>query len=73
VTFVFTDIEGSTRLWEERPEEMRTLVAQHDERFRAAIELNDGYVFATGGDGFAAAFGRAGNAVAAVEQCQVRF
>jgi predicted ATPase/class 3 adenylate cyclase len=70
VTFLFTDIEGSTRLWEERPDEMRALVAEHDERFRAAIEANDGYVFATGGDGFAAAFGRAADAVAAAEQCQ---
>jgi class 3 adenylate cyclase len=55
VTFLFTDIEGSTRLWEERAGEMRALVAQHDERFRAAIERNGRYVFATGGDGFAAA------------------
>ena len=38
VTFLFTDIEGSTRLWEERPDEMRALVAEHDERFRTAIE-----------------------------------
>jgi predicted ATPase len=70
VTFLFTDIEGSTRLWEERPDEMRVLVATHDERFRAAIEANGGHVFATGGDGFAAAFGRAADAVAAAEQCQ---
>ncbi len=59
VTFLFTDIEGSTRLWEERPDEMRVWVAEHDARFREVIEANDGYVFATGGDGFAAAFGRA--------------
>ena len=70
VTFLFTDIEGSTRLWEERPDEMRVAVAEHDAIVRAAIELNDGYVFATGGDGFAAAFGRAADAVAAAEQAQ---
>jgi len=57
-------------LWEDRPEEMRGLVAQHDERLRAAIEDNGGYVFATGGDGFGAAFGRAADAVAAAEQAQ---
>jgi predicted ATPase/class 3 adenylate cyclase len=70
VTFLFTDIEGSTRLWEERPDEMRVAVATHDAIVRAAIEDNDGYVFATGGDGFAAAFGRAGDAVAAAERAQ---
>jgi len=59
VTLLFTDIEGSTRLWEERPDEMRAALAQHDEILRSAIEGNHGYVFATGGDGFAAAFARA--------------
>ncbi len=49
VTFLFTDIEGSTRLWEERPDEMRAALAQHDEILRSAIEGNHGYVFATGG------------------------
>jgi class 3 adenylate cyclase len=58
VTFLFTDIEGSTRLWEERPDEMRAALARHDEILRATIEGNGGYVFATGGDGFAAAFAR---------------
>jgi class 3 adenylate cyclase len=70
VTFLFTDIEGSTRLWEERPDEMRVWVAEHDALFREAIEANDGYVFATGGDGFAAVFGRAADAVAAAGECQ---
>jgi predicted ATPase/class 3 adenylate cyclase len=70
VTFLFTDIEGSTRLWEERPEDTRALIADHDKRLRMAIEANGGYVFATGGDGFAAAFGRAADAVAAAEQGQ---
>ncbi len=56
VTFLFTDIEGSTRLWEEQPEEMRSELAHHDEILRTAIESREGYIFATGGDGFAAAF-----------------
>jgi predicted ATPase/class 3 adenylate cyclase len=70
VTFLFTDIEGSTRLWEERPDAMRAAVAEHDDLLRGVIEANGGFVFATGGDGFAAAFGRAADAVAAAEQTQ---
>jgi predicted ATPase len=70
VTFLFTDIEGSTRLWEERPDDMRALVAEHDARFRAAVEENRGYVVKTTGDGLHAAFGRAADAVAAAEAAQ---
>jgi predicted ATPase len=70
VTFLFTDMEGSTRRWEEDPDAMRLAVAKHDEVVRRAIEANGGYVFATGGDGFAAAFGRAADAVAAAQQAQ---
>jgi predicted ATPase/class 3 adenylate cyclase len=65
VTFLFTDIEGSTRLWEEEPVAMRTALARHDEILRSVIEAHGGYVFSTGGDGFAVAFARAGDAVAA--------
>ena len=50
---------------------MRELVAQHDKRFRAAIEANDGYVVKGTGDGFHAAFARAADAVTAAEQLQV--
>ena len=70
VTFLFTDIEGSTRLWEERRGEMADALAEHDAIVRSAIEANNGYVFATGGDGFAAVFGSAGEAVAAAEHVQ---
>jgi predicted ATPase len=70
VTFLFTDIEGSTRLWEEDPDAMRAWVSEHDVCVRDAIEACGGYVFATGGDGFAAAFGRAADAVAAAEHAQ---
>jgi class 3 adenylate cyclase len=71
VTFVFTDIEGSTRLWESAPEAMRTALARHDEIMRAAIEGSGGFVFATGGDGFAAAFDRAGDALSCARQAQL--
>ena len=56
VTFLFTDIEGSTRLWESAPEAMRQALERHDTLLRLAIEAHGGYVFATGGDGFAVAF-----------------
>src|SRR6516165_10164365 len=70
VTFLFSDVEGSTRRWEEDPDAMRLAVAKHDECVRGAIEGDRGYVFATGGDGFAAAFGRAADAVAAAQAAQ---
>src|ERR1700675_4543715 len=70
VTFLFTDIEGSTRMWEDATEEMRDLVAERDARFRASIEANDGYVVKGTGDGFHAAFSRAGDAVRAAEHLQ---
>jgi predicted ATPase/class 3 adenylate cyclase len=56
VTFLFTDIEGSTKLWQERPESMAISHARHDEILRAAIESNNGYVFQIVGDSFSAAF-----------------
>jgi predicted ATPase len=70
VTFLFTDMEGSTRRWEEDPDAMRVAAARHDEIVRGAIEANGGYVFATGGDGFGAVFSRAADAVAAAEAAQ---
>ena len=59
VTFLFTDIQDSTRLWEEAPAEMATTLPVHDTILRGAIERHGGYVFATGGDGLCAAFSTA--------------
>jgi predicted ATPase/class 3 adenylate cyclase len=56
VTFLFTDIEGSTRLWQEQPDAMAIAHARHDEILREAIESNNGYVFQIVGDSFSAAF-----------------
>jgi hypothetical protein len=42
VTFLFTDIEGSTRLWEEHPEAMRAALLQHDDLLRACIDRTGG-------------------------------
>jgi predicted ATPase/class 3 adenylate cyclase len=70
VTFLFTDIEGSTRLWEERGEEMSAALARHDTLLRKAIESNGGVVFSTGGDGLAAAFATAPYALTAALTAQ---
>ena len=70
VTFLFTDIEGSTRLWESAPEAMRQALERHDTLLRLAIEAHGGYVFATGGDGFAVAFASAGEALGAAMAMQ---
>ncbi len=59
VTFLFTDVEGSTRLWEEYPTEMQAALEDHDNILRTTIDAHGGYVFSTAGDAFAAAFTRA--------------
>ena len=62
VTFGFTDIEGSSRLWAAYRMQMAATVARHDEIVRALADDHEGYVFATGGDSFGVAFHRAGDA-----------
>lgn len=56
VTFLFTDIEGSTQLWQNCPASMQRALARHDELLRHVIEMNEGHVFKTVGDSFYAAF-----------------
>src|SRR5215210_3547652 len=70
VTFLFTDIEGSTRMWEKDPEAMGSTVARHDEVLRGAIEANEGHVFKTVGDAFCAAFPTAPDALEAAISAQ---
>jgi predicted ATPase/class 3 adenylate cyclase len=70
VTFLFTDIEGSTGLWESAPEAMRVALQRHDELLRSAIESARGYVFKTVGDAFCAAFTSARDAVEAAGAAQ---
>ncbi len=70
VTFLFTDIEGSTRLWEEYPQAMRDALARHDALVRAAIEGHRGHVFKTMGDAFDAVFADTGDAVSAAAAIQ---
>ena len=56
VTILFTDIEGSTRLWEREPEQMRPALARHDSIARAAVEGHGGIVVKSTGDGIHAIF-----------------
>jgi predicted ATPase/class 3 adenylate cyclase len=70
VTFLFTDIEGSTPLWEKIPEEMHIAVAQHHAILRRAIESNGGRVFQIVGDAFQAAFSHSRQGLCAAIKAQ---
>ena len=70
LTFLFTDIEGSTMLWEHAPNAMRAFLARHDGVLRSAIESSGGHVFKTTGDGVYAVFGTAKDAIAACVHAQ---
>jgi predicted ATPase/class 3 adenylate cyclase len=70
VTFLFTDIEDHTRLWEMHPAEMSRSLARHDEILRGVIERCDGYVFSTAGDAFSAAFPTVDAAATAAMEAQ---
>src|SRR5262249_37692076 len=56
VTFLLTDVEGSTRLWEASPDRMQAALARHDRIVRQTIEEHGGTVFKALGDSFYAAF-----------------
>lgn len=71
VTFLFTDIQGSTKLWEAHPEAMRAALARHDTLMRQSIEAQQGYVFKTVGDAFCAAFPTANQAFQAALAAQL--
>jgi predicted ATPase/class 3 adenylate cyclase len=71
VTFLFSDIEGSTERWEAYRKAMKAAVARHDELMRAAIERYGGYVFKTVGDAFCAAFSDASHALHAALDAHV--
>jgi class 3 adenylate cyclase len=72
LTFLFTDIEGSTRLWDANAEAMSAALARHDALVRESIEAHEGAVFKTMGDAFHASFAEANAAVAAVLDLQKR-
>ncbi len=73
VAFLFSDVEASTRRWEQYGEGMRDALRRHDELLREAIELRRGYVFKTIGDAFCAAFWSAADALEAATDVQRRF
>jgi predicted ATPase len=70
VTFLFTDVEGSTRRWEADAEGMRVALAAHDEVLCKAIEAHGGFMFKHTGDGVCAAFGSPRSAVDAAVVAQ---
>jgi class 3 adenylate cyclase len=72
VTFLFTDLEGSTRLWEEHRDAMQSALARHDAVLRSAVESHGGRVVKTTGDGLHAVFGTAPDATAAAVDAQQR-
>ena len=72
VTFLFSDIEGSSRLWEQDPERMPAALARHDALVRAAVEANRGRVVKMLGDGVHAAFDDPRDAVRAAVEIQRR-
>ncbi len=71
VTFLFSDIEGSTRLWERAGGAMRRALVRHDELLRKSVERHAGVVFKTVGDSFFCAFDRPENALRAAVAAQL--
>ncbi len=71
VTFLFTDIEGSTRMWEREPDAMEVALARHDALLRRAIEGGGGVVFKTVGDAFCASFAAVSDCVRAATSAQL--
>ena len=73
VTFLFTDIQGSTTLWEQHPDAMRRALARHDALLRECIEAHDGFLVKMIGDGVHAAFAAGPKALAAALSAQRAF
>ena len=72
-TYLFTDIEGSTRMWEENPERMRPALARHDAIARSTVERHRGVVVKKTGDGLHAVFADPADAVGATLEMQLAF
>jgi predicted ATPase/class 3 adenylate cyclase len=72
VTFLFTDIEDSTQLWDKHPKAMSQALIRHDQIVGETITAHRGHVFSTGGDGVGAAFFRSVDAVEAAVDLQRR-
>lgn len=70
ITFLFSDIEGSTKKWERQPDAMRVALATHDHLLRQVFESCGGYVFKTIGDAFCVAFDTPQDALAGALESQ---
>ena len=70
MTFMFTDVEGSTRRWEADADAMRIALTAHDAVLRGAIEAHGGFMFKRTGDGVCAAFASPRSAVDAAVAAQ---
>ena len=73
VTFLFTDIEGSTRLAQRFPDDLPALLARHHEILNQAIQAHNGFVFQVVGDSFSAAFHNPNDALHAALEAQRLF
>ena len=71
LTFLFTDIEGSTSKWEEQPEQMAQAVGRHDALLRDAVHAHGGRIVKTTGDGIYAAFATPADGLLAVIEIQL--
>jgi class 3 adenylate cyclase len=70
LTFLFTDIEGSTRRWEADPDGMRVALEAHNQVLREAVKAHSGHVFNYTGDGMCAVFASPRSAVDAAVAAQ---
>ncbi len=70
ITFLFSDIEGSTKKWDKQPEAMGVALAAHDRMLREIFQSTGGYVFKTIGDAFCVAFDTAQSALAGALESQ---
>jgi class 3 adenylate cyclase len=75
VTFLFTDMEGSTRAWEAHPAQMQTALQRHDQIVTKRVEAHNGAIILERGEGDSvfAVFARASDAVAAACEIQCAF
>ena len=73
VTFLFTDIEGSTKLSQDFPDTYHDLLERHNEILQNAVESVNGFVFKTVGDAFCCAFQKTEDAIRAAVQAQKKF
>ena len=70
ITFLFSDIEGSSKKWDQQPDAMRVALGAHDRMLRETFEACGGFVFKTVGDAFCVAFDTASEALTGALESQ---